>query len=360
MKERNIGLDVFRILSMLFVVTLHMLGHGGAGGGDWMSKLLEIICYPGVNCFVLLSGYLLSQKRFSMARIISLWFTVLFWTVTIQLLSFLADPDFFGWGRLAFAFLPVLSGKYWFLNAYLAMTLFVPLLNRLIHSKDSCGLKIALLASLMIFCLVPLLAGGSDVFGTAKGYNFSWFLALYLLGGFLRQRLDRVDESESTRLRKNSGICCLCLIAAHWLWRLFWSKLGAGTLVENLFLSYTSPLVLGEAICMLILFAAAKKGPTHGLPGRVLVLVGNSAFAVYLIHDHPLVREHLIQGRFSWLAGYSPLWTGLGAIIIAVGIFAACVLLDQLRLFLFRIAKLDLLARKLGKTAEEKVKKYLK
>lgn len=359
MKERNIGLDVFRVLSMLFVVVLHVLGHGGAGGGDWMSKLLEIICYPGVNCFVLLSGYLLSQKRFSLARIISLWFTVLFWTVTIQLLSFLAGPEFFGWGRLAFAFLPVLSGKYWFFNAYLAMTLFAPLLNRLIHSKDSRGLKIALLASLTIFCFAPLLAGGSDVFGTAKGYHFSWFLVLYLLGGYLRQRLDRADETERARLRKNSGICCLCLIAAHWLWRLLWSKLGAGTPVENIFLSYTSPLILGEAVCLLILFAAAKKGCCQGFVGGALELAGNSAFSVYLIHDHPLVREYLIQGRFSWLAGQFPLWTGLGAIIIAVGIFAACILLDQLRLTLFRIAKVDMLAQKLGKFAGEKVKTFL-
>ena len=34
-KERNVGIDLLRILSMMFVLTLHVLGHCGVLSGAW-------------------------------------------------------------------------------------------------------------------------------------------------------------------------------------------------------------------------------------------------------------------------------------------------------------------------------------
>ena len=64
LSSRNISLDILRILSMIFVVSLHYLGNGGGYyniiNGDvslitlnyTISSLLESLSIVGVNCFV--------------------------------------------------------------------------------------------------------------------------------------------------------------------------------------------------------------------------------------------------------------------------------------------------------------------
>lgn len=69
---RNYGIDALRIVSMLMVVTLHVLGHGGVlkiaeSEKYWIVWFLEISAYCAVNCYALISGYVgvYSKYKFS-------------------------------------------------------------------------------------------------------------------------------------------------------------------------------------------------------------------------------------------------------------------------------------------------------
>lgn len=60
---RNYGIDALRILSMMMVVTLHILTNGEAlnstkvfSGQYEMAWLLQIACFGAVNCYVIISG----------------------------------------------------------------------------------------------------------------------------------------------------------------------------------------------------------------------------------------------------------------------------------------------------------------
>ena len=61
--SRNLGIDILRIVSMIGVVFLHILGHGGLLDSQLspakfsMVWFLELLAYPAVNCFILISGY---------------------------------------------------------------------------------------------------------------------------------------------------------------------------------------------------------------------------------------------------------------------------------------------------------------
>lgn len=59
------------------------------------------------------------------------------------------------------------------------------------------------------------------------------------------------------------------------------------------------------------------------------------AFGVYLLHEEPLVREHLVSGRFAPRATLHPLLVPLAAVACALAIWLACSLVDHLRLRLF-------------------------
>ena len=88
LKGRNIGIDLLKIVSMVMIVTLHMLGHGRILESlPLMSHvyqtawLLEILCYGAVNCYALVSGFLLAHCRAN--KLFELWLQVLFYSVII-------------------------------------------------------------------------------------------------------------------------------------------------------------------------------------------------------------------------------------------------------------------------------------
>ena len=68
-QDRNYGIDLLRILSMVFVIVLHSLGQGGILSASVSQSsqykaawLLEIIAFCAVDIFGLISGYVSYNK----------------------------------------------------------------------------------------------------------------------------------------------------------------------------------------------------------------------------------------------------------------------------------------------------------
>lgn len=116
MKERNTGLDLCRIISMLGIVILHVIGKGGAlqtvSGQytmkQWMIELLFICALCSVNIFALMSGYFgIDKKRSTVYRAIELIAIVFFWCVVLTVGLFFVKPDtFFTIRNLLIGFFP--------------------------------------------------------------------------------------------------------------------------------------------------------------------------------------------------------------------------------------------------------------
>ena len=69
MEKRNYNIDLFRIIAAFFVTVLHVLGQGGilestspTETNYWIAWFLEICAYCVVNCFALISGYVMVIK----------------------------------------------------------------------------------------------------------------------------------------------------------------------------------------------------------------------------------------------------------------------------------------------------------
>lgn len=364
--EREYGLDLLRSLSMVFVIVLHLIGHGGLGEmfrdgtpAGILVSLANFAVYPAVDCFVLLSGYLLCERPFRVERIIKVWLPAVFWSVVIQCIFFLKDPDSISAGTVVYMFLPVLNGRYWFLNAYIVMMLLSPVMNRILRSMSKWQLRGILLSCVLIFCVAPIFALGSDVFKTQSGYGFAWFLALYLCGGYIRLYTPKLN-------RKQSGYALLSYVGfvvgqLLWVWitGLLNDRLVLAGALSGLFLRYTSIPVFGSALCLLHYFRSERFSEPGCLPaflGRLSGLV----FAVYLIHDHPLIRETVVQNMFRGMEETAWYLTLLWAAGVVCVIFLLCVAAEWIRAKLFRVLRLDAAAENLCRKLTDQLTLLLK
>ena len=139
--KRNAGIEILRIFSMLMIVMLHVLLFGlkynelnifsmkGA-----ITNLLEAICFCAVNIYAIITGYVLVNKRPKINRLIDLWFQVIFYLLMSCILIFILYPQNFNKISLIFAFIPVITNKYWYFTGYFLMFWCIPLYNWIISN----------------------------------------------------------------------------------------------------------------------------------------------------------------------------------------------------------------------------------
>ncbi len=329
-QQRNSGIDLLRMVSMLMVVVLHVLGQGGVladlpqGTFRWaLGWGLESACYCAVNCFGMVSGYVAHSRKLSLRRCVELWAQVAFSSAGITLLFKLLLPGSTSFRSVLAACFPVMRQQYWYFTAYFALQFFAPYLTILLESLSQTQIKQLLSAVLGVFCLLPLIAG-RDLFFLKAGYSTLWLCLLFLIGGCLRF-LGEERPSRPGRYFAGYLLCVLLTVLA---------RLLPGFPRGGLFLSYTSPTVLGAALCLVLAFRSLSiRSP--GALGWIARLSPLS-FGVYLIHTHPSVWNLLLAGLFR---GYAllPAPALLPVVLLtAAGIFLVCAGADALRARLFR------------------------
>lgn len=133
--KRNIGIDLLKIVSMLMIVTLHMLGHGGVlDNMPPMSRcyqvawLIEIACYGAVNCYALASGFL--TARCNIRKLMELWLQVMFYSLLITIvMECTVLHGTISREEWIYSFFPVTSGKNWYVTAYFGMMCLIPMIR---------------------------------------------------------------------------------------------------------------------------------------------------------------------------------------------------------------------------------------
>lgn len=330
---RIVGIDLLRIVSMAMVVVLHVLGQGGVlRASDMLSAnyniawFLEISAYCAVNCYALVSGYVGIRAKHRASSLIKLWLQVALYSVIITVIMY------FTHGAVDLKYiikscLPVTFSFYWYFTAYFAMWFFVPFMNAAIDglSKKKAGL--ILISSSLILLPIALL---TDAFHMMDGYSVIWLCYLYLIGAYISKH----GLFLGTRCRKSILLYLVCVLMTFSCKILFNIFFGPGDLLIN----YVSPFMLIAAIALLVFFINLKVSPKLT---KVITLVASLSFSVYLIHTHPLIFEYILKDRFAFLASENPVVMTAGVLLFVIGIFIVCAVADYLRLFLFKVMRIQ-------------------
>lgn len=291
---------------MVAIAANHVIGHGlGLAGlenapfGPGHSKLLSLpFLVVAVNGFVLISGYYgIRFRSRNVAFLIGQGFAYSLAVAVAARWVPLGSPVVSPW-------------QYWFLTGYLGLFLLAPFLNELLATLSNRRLGQLLAVSSVLVCGLAFHSLDA-VHGINRGFSVPQMVFVYTWGHAIRRfgwTLPRTTAI-SVYLALSLATGAILLVLYRTGHALFASR----------FLENNSPLLVAASIA-LFLFFAAKRFESLGTP----TMVSRHVFGVYLLHDNPAVREHVVKRIAPWLVQQDSWWQPLQCGAVAVAIFAAC------------------------------------
>lgn len=341
--KRQANFELLRILAMFMVVCLHYLSKAGlltkagepAAGTEILADLVESFCIIAVNVYVLITGYFLSKSKARPGRAVSLFLEILFYSLLIPviLMACGVTPVKEGfWGKW-FYFLPVSMEHYWFMTAYVFLYLLTPFLNAGLEKLSRQGLKKLILALLFFTCFLPSVSPVALTTDHA-GYDFGWFIVLYLIGGYLgRYGASRFEGR--TRAVLLWTVSCLAIFGLTVLLHMISVRTGKLLYYAGEPFHYNFIFTLTGAIG-LFLFVRTIKIP-EGKAADVIRAAAPYTTGVYLIHAHLDVADRWLPA-VSKLLGPVPenAWFLLHMLAAVCIVYVCCSMIDWVRSLLLR------------------------
>lgn len=332
-KQRNLSIELLRILSMFLIVLHHSVYHGYLKNDAHIPKeaLTSFIgCLGaggkvGVYIFIMISGYFLIQSnKWRFNKLKSIYGEVWFYSIAALLLNSILHITTLNLKCIVKSIFPIIFGSYWFMTAYMILLLLIPFINRCIETLTKKQFQWLLMVLVLFSILIPTFP-----YTKVAENNIGLFITLYLTGGYLKKY-----PFNLTRKKQLNWSAIGCVISAIVLFATV--TLLSYSHVKNVlrFAGNYSIFVYAISICLFLFFANL-----HIYRGKKLILTLSSAtLGVYLIHDNFIIRKllwtnllHLTHGSLE-----SGIKVILTIIIASAIIYAICTLIDLLRQWCFK------------------------
>lgn len=341
-KERNMGIELLRIVAILMIMILHTMGQGGVlsnaaplSKGYEVAYLLEALSYSSGAIFGIVAGYVGLKSSGKISNIVYIWLEVLFYTVIITGIFAFVMPETFGLWAIINMLCPVMTEQYWYISAYIATMLFAPLINNAVNNMPKKQIDIIFVTAIILFSVLPTLFS-TDVFGLRDGCSFLSIMTCYFIGAYMR-------KYELMQNLSSGVLVLVCALAtfATWGCKLFIETVYGYTESYpekgNILYAFNSPTVILAGMAIVVLFSRIKLNKTMT---KAVGAVAPLTLGAYLINTHPLIFRYIMEDRFASFADY-PAWKMLICVILA-GLFMALIefAIDGIRRLIFDLGNL--------------------
>ena len=333
------------MIAMLMVITLHYLTKGNVteklsvDGGlyNHVLWLVEAFCNVAVNVYVLISGYFLVEAAWKPGKIITLVCEVLFYSILVPvILLFAGMAPVTGWGMYDWmnAVLPIQTEHYWFATAYVVLYILAPILAAAQKqlSKRQQQITIGLL---LLFFTVTKSINPVKIATDHYGYDFGWFICLFLIAGYIRLYgipfFDSKRKSLFLYIIGSILTFAVCAVAG-----LICRRTGKLEYYMDMTYSYNYILVLFASVALFYTFLYIRI--PEGRLASLICRVSPLTFGVYLLHENIAVRDQWTH----WLGidryyGTPGLFVHMIFSVLAVFTVGICV--DFVRTWIFTFIK---------------------
>ena len=287
-KERNTTIEWLRLALMFFIVLHHVGVHGFlnnpnlTSGQHTTALILSSFGKIAVALFVLISGYFQAQKTtLNKKSLLATWRVTLLYSITIFIIFILLGKVNLTIHTFIKYCFPVASGVYWFVTAYILLLLVAPYLNRFflqLNKKEATSFLIG--ASVVAFGINYL------SFFDLSLSNLVYFFIFYLTGSYLRR-----FYHPKKKINAKLIILTMVTILFYFLIIVIGEKTN-----HHIFSDVTkliSPFTIIIATLIFLIALRINIPITPFING-----LARCAFAVYLIHDNPLVRSYIYPRIF--------------------------------------------------------------
>lgn len=325
--HRQSNIELLRVISMLMVLLGHYYVLSHFENVDTISFNLAGMQFLGawskiaVDIFVIITGYFLVNQTFRWKKVLKLLSCTYFWGIIVLLFGFALGlsikTDYI------YKSLFPLTPLNWFARSYLLLYISIPLFNKIINSVSKARLGQIIIALTTIFYTVPTLI---STFISGGGYLTSYFTfgIMYMIGAYIR----KYGDAKLDKISIYAGIVSIILILASILWNDIHMHEG----LYIMYLAHKGNSVVG-LLAAIGIFTIFKNIKISYNP--FINTVASTTFAVYLIHNNPIISNWLWNSMVSSKDYFESPFFLLHMLGVTLLIFAVCSILEWLRLKAF-------------------------
>ena len=376
--ERQSNMELLRLVAMMMILVMHMdYGAFGLPTAESVENapittfgriFVEHLCLVAVNVYVLISGWFGIRPK--MKSFVRLMLQVAMYSIIITGAFLLLGKTTFKIGYVTDML--IIGKQYWFVVSYLLLYLVSPILNTFVEHSSKREFQWMLLVFFGFQFVYSWIFGLEEFAG---GYSALSFMGLYLLARYVKiydndnERRRTKDENEDNHLdgiasrftalragskfqvwlRRAKGssfknpfksfksltrfsfsklLALYLFIAAITALFVFlayvWKGDTIGDACAGIFAHYNSPFIVVSSLLVLLMFSKLH------VQSKVINYLSSSAFAVYLIHAHPLLWDEYLNLFPPIYAKYPNLLGVLLMMLVAVIIFFLCIAIDKI------------------------------
>lgn len=345
--ERNYSIDLLKIISMMMVVVLHLNLFGGLNRSARLSddlafrltvQFFERLCFIAVDVFVIISAWFLSASHtysLKSKRIIRIVVSMFFWYIVASVVAFALGyrPEV----KSIILSIPLIGTSYDFIAGYLVMYFLSPYLNKLTSSLTEQSYKKLSAGLFLLFCLLaPVTANG--YLGVGKGYNFAWFICIYIIVGYIRKNGFWQKYSWMTYL-----LLYLSLTVIGIIWHLPMFYISKGY--------YNDPVIFIASLSCFLLFASFTV--RNETMKAIINFFVPLSVAVFFIHANPFIEEWFRSQGLSSKINERALYYVLVIPALTLLIYICCALCEYLRNLLFEKIGINNMMNKLSSSIDK-------
>lgn len=303
--SRQSNMELLRVVSMILIMVIHaqfyLIPHSIP---RWF---ILIGADASVNCFVLISGYFgIHPKIKSFSSFI---FQILFFILIGNLISSCG-------GKASVTSFNFINFS-WFINAYIALYVFSPVLN--VYAEKATKRQFQWF--LILWAMVEFVMGYAiDYLKFERGYSFQAFIFLYMVARYIK-----IHGGRWCSLDKRYDLFLFVLFTLISAFLMSYSAyIGKSTGGEYYLRAYNSPLMILASVFFTLFFSKLK------LQNGVVNWMGKSAYAAFLFHC--MMWEWYRGTCLNFYNSNHYILASLYSVGFILLIFMVAIMIDQLRI----------------------------
>ena len=288
--QRQSNIELLRCFAMLCIIVYHLCLFAlvGVSTGTKLYQALQIPLHIGVPLFVLISGYF--GIRFSLKGLMRLCSKGYFYFVPFAVIPMILTHSGGVKDVLKSVFIFGFDAQ-WYLNTYLYLFLFSPIINRYLENITK-SQRLYLLAILTFMSVYIGNVTEGDVC-LVEGKNLTNFLLLYTLGNSLRHYQEHINGCSQFKL-----VITYLLFNAFLVIGFMYIPIIAGKIWKYSY-AYDSPIIMVNSVWIFAIFSKLD------VKSRFVNWMGSGVFACYLLQCPAILWKNCFERPIQYIYGFA-------------------------------------------------------